>query len=102
MAERLHVFDKLYRRTSNYFWTDRLRRAFSFGSMYREWLAQDEIGDFRRSFRAVCPFRPQGSRLSCPTFLLPCCPFIASPVGMSPFNAPATYNLLQYTELAQG
>ncbi|GAA97688.1 hypothetical protein E5Q_04366 [Mixia osmundae IAM 14324] len=57
MAIKLHVFDNLYRRASNYFWTDRLRRAFTFSSMY---------------------------------------------LGMSPFNAPATYNLLQYTELAQG
>lgn len=36
MAEKLHVFDKLYRRASNYFWTERMRRAFSFSSMYRE------------------------------------------------------------------
>ncbi|KAK9895670.1 phytoene desaturase, partial [Cystobasidium minutum MCA 4210] len=57
MAEKLHVFDKLYRRASNYFWTERMRRAFSFSSMY---------------------------------------------LGMSPYDSPATYNLLQYTELAQG
>ncbi|MBW0460951.1 hypothetical protein O181_000666 [Austropuccinia psidii MF-1] len=56
-AFKLHVFDKLHRRASNYFWTERLRRAFTFSSMY---------------------------------------------LGMSPYYAPATYNLLQYTELAQG
>ncbi|KAG0147735.1 hypothetical protein CROQUDRAFT_655727 [Cronartium quercuum f. sp. fusiforme G11] len=57
MALKIHVFDKLHRRASNYFWSDRLRRAFTFSSMY---------------------------------------------LGMSPYNAPATYNLLQYTEIAQG
>jgi phytoene desaturase (3,4-didehydrolycopene-forming) len=57
MAEKLHVFDKLYRRAANHFWTERLRRAFTFSSMY---------------------------------------------LGMSPYDSPATYNLLQYTELAQG
>ncbi|EGF98576.1 uncharacterized protein MELLADRAFT_40795, partial [Melampsora larici-populina 98AG31] len=56
-AMKIHVFDNLHRRASNYFWTERLRRAFTFSSMY---------------------------------------------LGMSPYNAPATYNLLQYTELAQG
>lgn len=56
-AIKIHVFDKLHRRARNYFWTDRLRRAFTFSSMY---------------------------------------------LGMSPYDAPATYNLLQYTELAQG
>lgn len=57
MALRIHVFDRLHRRASNYFHTERLRRAFTFSSMY---------------------------------------------LGMSPYKAPATYNLLQYTELAQG
>ncbi|KAH9819032.1 hypothetical protein DFH28DRAFT_1093728 [Melampsora americana] len=57
LAIKLHVFDKQFRRASSYFWTERLRRAFTFSSMY---------------------------------------------LGMSPYNAPATYNLLQYTELAQG
>lgn len=57
MALKIHVFDKLHRRARDYFWSDRLRRAFTFSSMY---------------------------------------------LGMSPYNAPATYNLLQYTELAQG
>jgi hypothetical protein len=28
--------------------------------------------------------------------------FFFESVGMSPYRAPATYNLLQYTELAQG
>lgn len=57
MAEKLHVFDGLYRRAANHFWSERLRRAFTFSSMY---------------------------------------------LGMSPYDSPATYNLLQYTELAQG
>ncbi|ORY84238.1 phytoene desaturase [Protomyces lactucae-debilis] len=56
-AMRLHVLDKVYSRASRYFKTDRLRRAFTFQSMY---------------------------------------------LGMSPFDAPATYNLLQYTEMAEG
>lgn len=57
MAFKIHVFDKLHVRASSYFWSERLRRAFTFSSMY---------------------------------------------LGMSPYDAPATYNLLQYTELAQG
>jgi len=57
MALKIHVLDKLHRRARDYFWSDRLRRAFTFSSMY---------------------------------------------LGMSPYRAPATYNLLQYTELAQG
>eukprot|EP01117_Protostelium_nocturnum_P003795 TRINITY_DN15057_c0_g1_i1.p1 TRINITY_DN15057_c0_g1~~TRINITY_DN15057_c0_g1_i1.p1 ORF type:complete len:554 (+),score=152.61 TRINITY_DN15057_c0_g1_i1:122-1783(+) len=56
-AFRLHVLDKVYNRACRYFWTDRLRRAFTFQSMY---------------------------------------------MGMSPYDAPATYNLLQYTEIAEG
>ncbi|POV96306.1 hypothetical protein PSTT_15717 [Puccinia striiformis] len=57
MALKIHVFDKLHRRARDYFWSERLRRAFTFSSMY---------------------------------------------LGMSPYRAPATYNLLQYAELAQG
>ena len=53
----LHPFESIYSRASNYFWTERLRRVFTFGSMY---------------------------------------------MGMSPFDAPGTYSLLQYTELAEG
>lgn len=53
----LHPFESIYRRAAQYFWTERLRRVFTFGSMY---------------------------------------------MGMSPFDAPGTYSLLQYTELAEG
>ncbi|KAG4441248.1 hypothetical protein IFR05_003296 [Cadophora sp. M221] len=53
----LHPFESIYSRAAKYFWTDRLRRVFTFGSMY---------------------------------------------MGMSPFDAPGTYSLLQYTELAEG
>ena len=53
----LHPFESIYFRASKYFWTERLRRVFTFGSMY---------------------------------------------MGMSPFDAPGTYSLLQYTELAEG
>ena len=53
----IHVFDSVWSRASMYFRTERLRRAFTFGSMY---------------------------------------------MGMSPFDAPGTYSLLQYTELAEG
>ena len=53
----LHPFESIYSRASEYFWTERLRRVFTFGSMY---------------------------------------------MGMSPFDAPGTYSLLQYTELAEG
>lgn len=53
----LHPFESIYSRASKYFWTERLRRVFTFGSMY---------------------------------------------MGMSPFDAPGTYSLLQYTELADG
>lgn len=53
----LHPFESIYSRASKYFWSERLRRVFTFGSMY---------------------------------------------MGMSPFNAPGTYSLLQYTELAEG
>jgi len=54
---QLHPFESIYSRASKYFWTERLRRVFTFGSMY---------------------------------------------MGMSPFEAPGTYSLLQYTELAEG
>lgn len=53
----LHPFESIWARASKYFWTERLRRVFTFGSMY---------------------------------------------MGMSPFDAPGTYSLLQYTELAEG
>lgn len=53
----LHPFESIYARAARYFWTERLRRVFTFGSMY---------------------------------------------MGMSPFDAPGTYSLLQYTELAEG
>jgi len=53
----LHPFESIWNRASKYFWTERLRRVFTFGSMY---------------------------------------------MGMSPFEAPGTYSLLQYTELAEG
>ena len=54
---RLHPFESIWTRATKYFWTERLRRVFTFGSMY---------------------------------------------MGMSPFDAPGTYSLLQYTELAEG
>ena len=53
----LHPFESIWTRASQYFWSERLRRVFTFGSMY---------------------------------------------MGMSPFDAPGTYSLLQYTELAEG
>ncbi|KAK5133447.1 ATP-binding cassette transporter CGR1 [Meristemomyces frigidus] len=53
----LHPFESVWTRAGKYFWTERLRRVFTFGSMY---------------------------------------------MGMSPFDAPGTYSLLQYTELAEG
>jgi phytoene desaturase (3,4-didehydrolycopene-forming) len=53
----LHPFESVYGRASKYFWTERLRRVFTFASMY---------------------------------------------MGMSPYDAPGTYSLLQYTELAEG
>ena len=53
----IHAFEPIWSRASIYFRTERLRRAFTFGSMY---------------------------------------------MGMSPFEAPGTYSLLQYTELAEG
>jgi phytoene desaturase (3,4-didehydrolycopene-forming) len=53
----LHPFESIWWRASQYFHTERLRRVFTFASMY---------------------------------------------MGMSPFEAPGTYSLLQYTELAEG
>lgn len=53
----LHPFESIYSRAARYFHSERLRRVFTFGSMY---------------------------------------------MGMSPFDAPGTYSLLQYTELAEG
>ncbi|KAK3110760.1 ATP-binding cassette transporter CGR1 [Teratosphaeriaceae sp. CCFEE 6253] len=53
----LHPFESIWTRAGKYFRTERLRRVFTFGSMY---------------------------------------------MGMSPFDAPGTYSLLQYTELAEG
>ncbi|KAI1779387.1 phytoene dehydrogenase [Hypoxylon cercidicola] len=54
---KIHPLHSIWSRASRYFWTERLRRVFTFATMY---------------------------------------------MGMSPFDAPATYSLLQYTELAEG
>lgn len=56
-ALRLHIWDKMYRRATTYFKSDKMRKAFTFAAMY---------------------------------------------MGMSPFDSPATYSLLQYTEIAEG
>lgn len=53
----LHPFESMYSRIRRYFKSDKLRRAFTFASMY---------------------------------------------LGMNPFEAPGTYSLLQYTEMAHG
>lgn len=53
----MHPFESIYSRVGRYFASEKLRRVFTFGSMY---------------------------------------------LGMSPFDAPGTYSLLQYTELAHG
>ncbi|KAF7715188.1 Uncharacterized protein PECH_005575 [Penicillium ucsense] len=53
----LHPFESMFSRVKRYFKSDKLRRAFTFASMY---------------------------------------------LGMNPFEAPGTYSLLQYTELAHG
>lgn len=53
----MHPFESIHGRVGRYFKSDKLRRIFTFASMY---------------------------------------------LGMSPFDAPATYSLLQYTELAHG
>lgn len=57
MALKLHPFESIWSRASRYFKTERLRRVFTFATMY---------------------------------------------MGMSPFEAPSTYSLLQYTEAAEG
>lgn len=80
MAEKLHVFDRLYRRAANHFWTERMRRAFTFSAMYRECTLDLRIVNSILTKRS--------------SFILT--------VGMSPYDSPATYNLLQYTEIAQG
>lgn len=54
---KLHPLHTIWNRTSKYFHSDRLRRVFTFATMY---------------------------------------------MGMSPYDAPSTYSLLQYTELAEG
>ncbi|KAJ6262053.1 hypothetical protein Dda_2856 [Drechslerella dactyloides] len=53
----MFIIPSLYTRASKYFRTDRLRRCFTFGSMY---------------------------------------------MGMSPYDSPGLYSLLQFTELAEG
>lgn len=53
----MHPFESTYSRISRYFESEKLRRVFTFASMY---------------------------------------------LGMSPFDAPGTYSLLQYTELVHG
>lgn len=54
---QMHPFESIWSRAGRYFYTERLRRVFTFATMY---------------------------------------------MGMSPFDAPATYSLLQYTEFAEG
>ncbi|KAI1212723.1 phytoene desaturase [Annulohypoxylon truncatum] len=54
---KIHPLHSIWGRAGKYFWTERLRRVFTFATMY---------------------------------------------MGMSPFDAPATYSLLQYSELAEG
>ncbi|KAI1448945.1 phytoene desaturase [Annulohypoxylon stygium] len=54
---KIHPLHSIWGRAGKYFWTERLRRVFTFATMY---------------------------------------------MGMSPFEAPATYSLLQYSELAEG
>lgn len=53
----MHPFESIYGRISRYFRSEKLRRVFTFASMY---------------------------------------------LGMNPFEAPGTYSLLQFTELAHG
>lgn len=57
MVWRLHVFNKLYQRTANFFSSSKLRQAFSFQTMY---------------------------------------------MGISPYDSPATFSLLSYTECTEG
>ncbi|RHZ66741.1 phytoene desaturase family protein [Aspergillus thermomutatus] len=54
---RMHPFESIWARVSRYFESDKLRRVFTFASMY---------------------------------------------LGMNPFEAPGTYSLLQYSEVADG
>ncbi|KAM3528022.1 hypothetical protein MY4038_006082 [Beauveria bassiana] len=54
---KLHPFESVYGRASRYFKSERLRRVFTFATMY---------------------------------------------IGLSPFDAPGIYSLLQYSELAEG
>ncbi|KAI1457290.1 phytoene desaturase [Annulohypoxylon moriforme] len=54
---KIHPLNSIWGRAGQYFWTERLRRVFTFATMY---------------------------------------------MGMSPFDAPSTYSLLQYSELAEG
>ncbi|OTA93420.1 hypothetical protein M434DRAFT_21479 [Hypoxylon sp. CO27-5] len=54
---KIHPLHSIWNSAAKYFWTERLRRVFTFATMY---------------------------------------------MGMSPFDAPSTYSLLQYTELAEG
>ncbi|KAM0744833.1 hypothetical protein ACQRIT_000217 [Beauveria bassiana] len=54
---KLHPFESVYSRASRYFKSERLRRVFTFATMY---------------------------------------------IGLSPYNAPGIYSLLQYSELAEG
>jgi phytoene desaturase (3,4-didehydrolycopene-forming) len=53
----MHPFESIWARAGRYFHSERMRRVFTFATMY---------------------------------------------MGMSPFDAPATYSLLQYTEFAEG
>ena len=53
----MHPFESIYGRITRYFKSDKMRRVFTFASMY---------------------------------------------LGMNPYEAPATYSLLQYTEIAHG
>lgn len=57
MVLKLHPFESIYSRASRYFRSDRMRRIFTFATMY---------------------------------------------MGMSPYDAPSTYSLLQYTEATEG
>ncbi|KAJ6635850.1 Phytoene desaturase, partial [Pseudolycoriella hygida] len=54
---KMHLWDTVYNRTKRYFFSEKVRKVFTFQTMY---------------------------------------------IGMSPFDSPAPYNLLQYTELAEG
>jgi phytoene desaturase (3,4-didehydrolycopene-forming) len=75
MVLSLHVHQSVYTRAAKYFKSERLRRVFTFASMY--------LG--------VSPLFCFG--LTAELTML---------VEMSPYDAPGTYSLLQYTELAEG